>query len=213
MQVIVELQKVPGRTLGFSIAGGRGSTPAYEDVDQVRIPRRALLTLPHKYSCKPHMINITWVVIVRCACTCMHKICTKKVGMTMEFVTTSISLTPRPHMANFCMWPLNYVHINLLKHLSLVDIPNVQWTLANPATVEPNHGQVYKWNSRICESSCYNASLLPLPLLSFIYLHCCCKQSSYFSLFRLRMVEIMASLCDYSPPYKQLLCFVIQSGY
>lgn len=101
-------------------------------------------------------------------CTCMHKICTKKVGMTMEFVTTSISLTPRPRMANFCMWPLNYVHINLLKHLSLVDIPNVQWTLAYPATVEPNHGQVYKWNSRICESSCYNASLLALPLLPYI---------------------------------------------
>ena len=30
--------KVPGRTLGFSIAGGRGSTPAYEDVDDVSFP-------------------------------------------------------------------------------------------------------------------------------------------------------------------------------
>ncbi len=29
------LTKLPGRTLGFSIAGGRGSTPAYEDVDEV----------------------------------------------------------------------------------------------------------------------------------------------------------------------------------
>ena len=35
MQVTVELVKQPGRTLGFSIAGGRGSTPAYEDVDEV----------------------------------------------------------------------------------------------------------------------------------------------------------------------------------
>ena len=31
----MELVKQPGRTLGFSIAGGRGSTPAYEDVDEV----------------------------------------------------------------------------------------------------------------------------------------------------------------------------------
>lgn len=31
----MELVKVPGKTLGFSIAGGRGSTPAYEDVDEV----------------------------------------------------------------------------------------------------------------------------------------------------------------------------------
>lgn len=31
----IELVKQPGRTLGFSIAGGRGSTPAYEDVDEV----------------------------------------------------------------------------------------------------------------------------------------------------------------------------------
>ena len=36
-QVTIELEKVPGRTLGFSIAGGRGSTPAYEDVDQVGV--------------------------------------------------------------------------------------------------------------------------------------------------------------------------------
>ena len=35
MQVTVDLVKQPGRTLGFSIAGGRGSTPAYEDVDEV----------------------------------------------------------------------------------------------------------------------------------------------------------------------------------
>ena len=34
-QVIIDLVKQPGRTLGFSIAGGRGSTPAYEDVDEV----------------------------------------------------------------------------------------------------------------------------------------------------------------------------------
>ena len=32
----MELKKEAGRTLGFSIAGGRGSTPAYEDVDEVR---------------------------------------------------------------------------------------------------------------------------------------------------------------------------------
>ena len=32
---MLELVKQPGRTLGFSIAGGRGSTPAYEDVDEV----------------------------------------------------------------------------------------------------------------------------------------------------------------------------------
>lgn len=31
----MELVKQPGKTLGFSIAGGRGSTPAYEDVDEV----------------------------------------------------------------------------------------------------------------------------------------------------------------------------------
>lgn len=31
----IEIEKVPGQTLGFSIAGGRGSTPAYEDVDDV----------------------------------------------------------------------------------------------------------------------------------------------------------------------------------
>ena len=36
-QVAVELVKQEGRTLGFSIAGGRGSTPAYEDVDEVRL--------------------------------------------------------------------------------------------------------------------------------------------------------------------------------
>ena len=35
VQVVIELVKLPGRTLGFSIAGGRGSTPAYEDVDEV----------------------------------------------------------------------------------------------------------------------------------------------------------------------------------
>ena len=35
VQVILELVKEPGKTLGFSIAGGRGSTPAYEDVDEV----------------------------------------------------------------------------------------------------------------------------------------------------------------------------------
>lgn len=35
LQVTIELVKQPGRTLGFSIAGGRGSTPAYEDVDEV----------------------------------------------------------------------------------------------------------------------------------------------------------------------------------
>lgn len=32
----MDIAKVPGQTLGFSIAGGRGSTPAYEDVDDVR---------------------------------------------------------------------------------------------------------------------------------------------------------------------------------
>ena len=31
----MEIVKQPGKTLGFSIAGGRGSTPAYEDVDEV----------------------------------------------------------------------------------------------------------------------------------------------------------------------------------
>ena len=31
----MELIKENGKTLGFSIAGGRGSTPAYEDVDEV----------------------------------------------------------------------------------------------------------------------------------------------------------------------------------
>lgn len=31
----MEFVKEQGRTLGFSIAGGRGSTPAYEDVDEV----------------------------------------------------------------------------------------------------------------------------------------------------------------------------------
>lgn len=35
LQVTIDIKKVPGRTLGFSIAGGRGSTPAYEDVDDV----------------------------------------------------------------------------------------------------------------------------------------------------------------------------------
>lgn len=33
----MELVKQPEKTLGFSIAGGRGSTPAYEDVDEVII--------------------------------------------------------------------------------------------------------------------------------------------------------------------------------
>ena len=33
MQVEVELVKEAGRSLGFSIAGGKGSMPAYEDVD------------------------------------------------------------------------------------------------------------------------------------------------------------------------------------
>ena len=37
-QVKVDLVKVPNRSLGFSIAGGKGSTPAYEDVDEVIIP-------------------------------------------------------------------------------------------------------------------------------------------------------------------------------
>ena len=37
-QVSIVLAKQPGRTLGFSIAGGRGSTPAYEDVDEVSTP-------------------------------------------------------------------------------------------------------------------------------------------------------------------------------
>ena len=36
-QVKVDLVKVPNRSLGFSIAGGKGSTPAYEDVDEVII--------------------------------------------------------------------------------------------------------------------------------------------------------------------------------
>ena len=31
----MEIFKQSGKTLGFSIAGGRGSTPAYEDVDEV----------------------------------------------------------------------------------------------------------------------------------------------------------------------------------
>ena len=31
------IDKDVGQTLGFSIAGGRGSTPAYEDVDDVRL--------------------------------------------------------------------------------------------------------------------------------------------------------------------------------
>ena len=34
VQVVVEIEKLPNRSLGFSIAGGRGSTPAYEDVDE-----------------------------------------------------------------------------------------------------------------------------------------------------------------------------------
>ncbi|CAI8037712.1 Leucine-rich repeat-containing protein 1 [Geodia barretti] len=34
VEVTIDLVKQPGRTLGFSIAGGRGSTPAYEDVDE-----------------------------------------------------------------------------------------------------------------------------------------------------------------------------------
>ena len=33
LQVTIELVRIPGKSLGFSIAGGRGSTPAYEDVD------------------------------------------------------------------------------------------------------------------------------------------------------------------------------------
>ena len=36
IDVTIDIKKVAGRTLGFSIAGGRGSTPAYEDVDDVR---------------------------------------------------------------------------------------------------------------------------------------------------------------------------------
>ena len=36
LQVTVDLYKDSGRGgFGFSIAGGRGSTPAYEDVDEV----------------------------------------------------------------------------------------------------------------------------------------------------------------------------------
>ena len=31
----MELRKLPNRSLGFSVAGGKGSTPAYEDVDEV----------------------------------------------------------------------------------------------------------------------------------------------------------------------------------
>ena len=100
MQVIVELQKVPGRTLGFSIAGGRGSTPAYEDVDQVRIPRRALLTLPHKYSRKPHMINITWVVIVRCAPACI-KYAPKKLEWPWSLWQHQLALPPGH------VWPIS----------------------------------------------------------------------------------------------------------
>jgi protein scribble len=34
IEVAIDLVKQPGRTLGFSIAGGKGSTPAYEDVDE-----------------------------------------------------------------------------------------------------------------------------------------------------------------------------------
>jgi protein scribble len=34
VEVTIDVVKQPGRTLGFSIAGGRGSTPAYEDVDE-----------------------------------------------------------------------------------------------------------------------------------------------------------------------------------
>jgi hypothetical protein len=37
IEVAIDLVKQPGRTLGFSIAGGKGSTPAYEDVDEVRL--------------------------------------------------------------------------------------------------------------------------------------------------------------------------------
>ena len=36
-KVVVELRKLPNRSLGFSIAGGKGSTPAYEDVDEVGV--------------------------------------------------------------------------------------------------------------------------------------------------------------------------------
>ena len=52
-QVVIELVKQPGRTLGFSIAGGRGSTPAYEDVDEV-----CLYNIMHSYS---HSACIFWV--------------------------------------------------------------------------------------------------------------------------------------------------------
>ena len=43
-QVTMELVKESGRTLGFSIAGGRGSTPAYEDVDEVLHDSNARVT-------------------------------------------------------------------------------------------------------------------------------------------------------------------------
>lgn len=36
-KVVVELRKLPNRSLGFSVAGGKGSTPAYEDVDEVSL--------------------------------------------------------------------------------------------------------------------------------------------------------------------------------
>lgn len=37
LQVTIELSKVPGGSFGFRITGGRGSTPTYGDVDDVRL--------------------------------------------------------------------------------------------------------------------------------------------------------------------------------
>ena len=60
-QVTVDLVKDPSRGgLGFSIAGGKGSTPAYEDVDEVCL----YVHVQYMYVMYVHVCTCTYTVHV-----------------------------------------------------------------------------------------------------------------------------------------------------
>lgn len=81
LQVSIELVKQPGRTLGFSIAGGRGSTPAYEDVDEVYIYNLCTYICLQKWETFPPHVgpSACYIYMYRYSCeitsslkTCMY---------------------------------------------------------------------------------------------------------------------------------------------
>ena len=105
------------------------------------------------------------------------------------------ALSPGPFPLATRLWGVGVIQqhnviLNLQVHVSLI-----QWTLAYPATMRPDRGQISEIAGYVNHhaNSVYNVSLLALLFFS-CHVHHWSKQTSYFGLFKLWTVEVLASL-------------------